>query len=176
MDLTRFASFEIDSDIQCDINAYNNNNNNTSLSNNSNSNSNSTTTEVSSNQSKESKINRFRTSTTTSSAASAVLTNRMVSLMEILFLFSSYNRSSMVLEPSFIFANGWGCNFILCSAIGPHIFCNCIISSVFMKIMDSARPMTIRMAATLGLNLSRSINPAPRHKTPITHIIPQYTT
>ena len=59
MDLTRFASFEIDSDIQCDINAYNNNNNKTSLSNNSNSNSNSTTTEVSSNQSKDSKINKL---------------------------------------------------------------------------------------------------------------------
>ena len=45
-----------------------------------------------------------------------------------------------------------------------------------MKIMDSARPMTISVAATLGLNFSRSINPVPRHKTPITHIIPQYTT
>ena len=56
------------------------------------------------------------------------------------------------------------------------MFCSCIIRSVFIKIMDSARPTTMRMAAVFGFSRSRSINPAPRHKIPITHMIPQYTT
>ena len=52
MDLTRFASFEIDSDIQCDINIYNNNNK-TTLSNNSNSNSNNSGNVVKKEESKD---------------------------------------------------------------------------------------------------------------------------